>query len=63
LKVGGGLDVRVSQHVDARLIEFDYNPAFTHDRNARIVSGSFTNVLLAGRTAHVYTFGAGIVIH
>jgi len=63
MKVGGGLDLRVSRRIDIRLFEFDYNPVFSKDRNPRVVSGSFTSVSFRGKTANVYTFGAGIVFH
>jgi opacity protein-like surface antigen len=62
MKVGGGLDVRVSRRVDVRLIEVDYNPVFAGDRPWTSVSGPFT-FSVTGRTAHNFTIGAGIVIH
>jgi hypothetical protein len=63
LKVGGGLDLRVSRRIDIRVFEFDYNPVFSKDRNPTVTSGGFTSVSFRGRTANTYTFGAGIVIH
>jgi len=63
LKVGGGLDLRVSRRIDIRLFEIDYNPAFSKDRNPTVTSGGFTSVSFKGRTANTYTFGAGIVFH
>jgi Outer membrane protein beta-barrel domain len=63
LKVGGGLDVRVSRRLDIRVFEFDYNPAFSRNRNPTVTSGGLTSVSFTGRTANTYTFGAGIVIH
>lgn len=62
LKLGGGLDVRVSKHVDVRVFEFDYNPVFAGDRGYETISGPFT-FTSTGKTAHNYTFGFGIVIH
>jgi len=62
LKVGGGLDVRVSPRVDIRVIELDYNPVFAGDRGWTTVSGPFT-FTVTGKTAHNFTIGAGIVIH
>lgn len=62
MKLGGGLDVRLSRRLDLRLIEFDYNPIFAGDRSFRSVSGPFT-LDAAGKTAHNYTFSFGIVFH
>ncbi|HEY0006106.1 MAG TPA: hypothetical protein VGB17_15105 [Pyrinomonadaceae bacterium] len=62
LKLGGGLDVRVSRRIDLRLIELDYNPMFAGDRSYKTISGPFS-FSSTGRTAHNFTFGAGIVIH
>lgn len=62
MKLGGGLDIRVSKRVDVRVIQFDYNPVFAGDRNPRSISGPFT-VSFVGRTAQNFTIGAGIVIH
>ena len=56
LKLGGGLDIRVSPKVDLRLIEVDYNPIFLGDQ-------TFQGVTFQGQTQHNFTFGAGIVIH
>jgi hypothetical protein len=63
LKLGGGLDVRVSRRVDIRLIEADYNPVFAGDRHPQPVSGPFTSVALGGKTANNFTIGFGVVIH
>lgn len=62
LKVGGGLDVRVSPRVDIRVIELDYNPVFAGDRSWTTVSGPFT-FTVTGKTAHNFTIGSGVVIH
>ncbi|MFL6210417.1 MAG: hypothetical protein ACJ74W_16290 [Pyrinomonadaceae bacterium] len=62
MKLGGGLDVRAGRRVDLRVIEFDYNPVFTGDRNFKPISGPFT-FHATGKTAHNYTIGFGIVIH
>jgi hypothetical protein len=63
MKLGGGLDVRVSERVDIRVIQVDYNPVFAGDRRPRPVSGPFNSVRLEGRTANNFTIGVGIVIH
>ncbi|HEY0404353.1 MAG TPA: outer membrane beta-barrel protein [Pyrinomonadaceae bacterium] len=56
LKLGGGLDIRVSPKVDVRVIELDYNPIFLGDQT--ILGTTFQ-----GQTQHNFTIGAGIVIH
>jgi hypothetical protein len=63
LKLGGGLDVRVSKHVDIRVIQLDYNPVFAGDRSPKSVAGPFSAVHLTGKTAHNFTIGFGVVIH
>ncbi|MFS8085883.1 MAG: hypothetical protein ACMG6H_09650, partial [Acidobacteriota bacterium] len=60
---GAGLDLRVSRRIDIRLFEFDYNPAFSKNRNPTVANGGLTSVSFTGRTANTYTFGAGIVFH
>ena len=56
MKIGGGIDVRVSPRVDVRLIEFDYNPIFSGDQT---IEGE----TFQGSTQHNFTIGVGIVIH
>ena len=63
MKLGGGVDIRAGRRIDIRVFEFDYNPVFAGDRQARSIAGPFTNVSFTGKTAHNYTFGVGIVIH
>jgi len=63
LKLGGGLDIRAGKRIDIRVIELDYNPIFTRDRNAQSISGPFPTVSFKGTTAHSFTIGFGIVIH
>ena len=62
MKVGGGLDVRVSRRVDLRLFEFDYNPVFAGNRRPQSIAGPFT-ASFTGQRANNYTIGFGIVIH
>lgn len=62
MKVGGGLDLRISRRIDLRIVEFDYNPIFAGDRQFKTIEGplSFSST---GKTAHNYTIGVGIVFH
>ncbi|MFL6275057.1 MAG: hypothetical protein ACJ74G_07585 [Blastocatellia bacterium] len=62
MKLGGGLDVRVSRRIDLRVFEIDYNPIYAGDRTYKTISGPFTLDAM-GKTAHNYTFSFGIVIH
>jgi hypothetical protein len=62
MKLGGGLDVRVSKRVDVRLFEFNYNPIFAGDRPLA-GAGITVPITVNGRTAHNFTFGVGIVFH
>jgi len=63
MKLGGGIDVRVSNAVDIRVIEFDYNPMFAGDRRVKSISGPFDPVTFQGKSAHNFTVGFGIVVH
>jgi opacity protein-like surface antigen len=61
MKLGGGVDLRLSRRVDLRLFEFDYNPIFARDR---IVPGNAEFTLhVAGRRSDTYTFGFGLAFH
>jgi hypothetical protein len=62
MKIGGGLDLRVSKRVDIRVVQVDYTPVFPKDRNPQRISGPFTPSFV-GRTMNGLTIGAGIVIH
>jgi len=55
MNLGGGIDVRLNDRVDFRLIQVDYNPIFL---KSRIVEG----VNFPGRTAHGLRFSIGLVI-
>jgi opacity protein-like surface antigen len=63
MKLGGGLDIRVSKRIDLRVFEFDYTPVFAKDRRAKSIAGPFRNVAFTRDTAHNFTVGFGIVIH
>jgi opacity protein-like surface antigen len=61
LKLGGGVDVRLSPRVDLRIIEIDYEPIFAKDRNTPV--NGFFEQRVKGKTAQNVTFGVGIVWH
>jgi opacity protein-like surface antigen len=56
MKFGGGVDVRLSERLDLRVIEFNYNPIFRGDV-------TFDNEVFGGSTQHNFTIGFGIAIH
>ena len=65
MALGGGLDVRLSDRIDIRAIQFDYNPMrfdFT-DFGAIGVPGTPTFLGNDKRTLHNFLIGVGIVIH
>ena len=51
---GGGIDVKVHDRVDIRLIQIDYNPIFF---------GGVESLDLPNRTQNNFRFGFGVVIH
>lgn len=63
MKLGGGLDLRLSRRIDLRLVEFNYNPIFAGER--QLVGGPFpqTPIVAKGRTAQNFTIGFGVVFH
>src|SRR5437763_2381245 len=61
MKLGGGIDIRAGRRVDIRVFEFDYNPVFAGNRQAKSIAGPFNPVTFTGPTRHNYTFGFGIV--
>lgn len=62
LKLGGGLDVRLSERVALRLFEVNYNPVFARMRPLA-GQGITVPITVSGRTAHNFTVGVGIVFH
>ena len=56
LAVGGGLDVKVTKHIDVRVFQVDYNPTYIKDIE-------FDDFEINGRAQHNVRFGFGIVIH
>lgn len=61
LKIGGGIDVRLSPRLDLRLIEVGYEPIFAKDRNTP-VSALFEQ-RVKGKTAQNVTLSVGVVWH
>jgi hypothetical protein len=61
LKIGGGIDVRLSPRFDLRLIEVDYDPVFARDRRTPVIG--FFDQRVKGKTAQNITLSAGIVWH
>lgn len=53
---GGGLDVRVHEHIDIRLVQFDYNPIFFGDQNVGVFP-------LSNRTQQNMRMSFGLVFH
>lgn len=61
MKLGGGVDLRLSRRFDLRLIELDYNPVFT--RNYIVSGNPFDTIYVKSKTANNINIGFGIVIH
>jgi opacity protein-like surface antigen len=61
MKIGGGIDLPVSQHLDIRLIEADYVPIFAGSRHQP--GNADFDQTVGGKTANNITFGFGIVLH
>jgi hypothetical protein len=62
VKIGGGIDIRVTPAIDLRVIEIDYTPFYAKDRHYGSSSGPFT-FDVGGKTADNYTIGFGVVVH
>jgi len=63
LKIGGGIDVRISPRVDLRVIEIDYQPIFAGDRRTPVTGPFVFDQTVKGKTAKNVTFGVGLVWH
>ena len=63
--IGGGLDVRITERVDVRLFQIDYNPMRFdfRDFGAIGVPGTPTPTGDRKRTLHNFRIGIGIVLH
>jgi len=62
MKVGGGVDVRLTDRIDLRLIEVNYNPLFAGERPLK-GEGIDVPITVNGRTANNWTVGFGFVVH
>jgi len=63
LKIGGGIDVRISPRVDLRVIEIDYQPILARDRHTPVTGQFVFDQNVKGKTASNVTFGIGLVWH
>jgi opacity protein-like surface antigen len=61
MKIGAGADLRISERVDLRLFELNYNPIFARDRH--VPGNADFDLTVAGKRADNITIGVGIVIH
>jgi hypothetical protein len=61
LKIGGGIDLPVTPHLDVRVIEADYAPIFARSRHTP--GNADFDQSVKGRTAQNVTFGFGLVLH
>jgi opacity protein-like surface antigen len=63
LKIGGGIDVRISPRVDLRVIEIDYQPILARDRHTPVTGQFVFDQSVKGKTASNVTFSIGLVWH
>ena len=54
MNLGGGIDVRLNERIDIRVIQLDYNPIFLRSRTVE-------DVTFPSRTAHGLRFSVGLV--
>jgi opacity protein-like surface antigen len=59
MALGGGLDLRVSKHVDLRLFQIEWTPVFAKDR--RVVATDGTIFDLRGSRRNDWRFSVGVV--
>ena len=50
MALGGGLDVKLNDKVSLRLIQIDYNPVFSKDRDLTVTNARLAGAALTGRT-------------
>jgi hypothetical protein len=54
MKFGGGIDLKVSKNIDARLFQFDFNPIWRSEKNLGGNLGTLDNAM---RSNYMLTFG------
>lgn len=59
MKLGAGVDLRLTPKIDLRLFEINYNAIFARRRQVR----GDLDLSFAGRRADNFTIGVGIAIH
>ncbi len=61
--IGGGIDVRLSDRVDLRVFQFDYNPVFLGDRAIQRLNraGTLATDTLENQRADNFRFSIGVV--
>lgn len=64
LALGGGVDVKLSDRIGLRLIQFDYNPVFLRDRSISVLgqTGALATQTLEGQRSDNLRFSFGITI-
>lgn len=62
VRIGGGLDLRLNDRIDLRLIEVNYAPIFAEERPLT-GDGIDVPITINGRTANNWTVGFGVVVH
>jgi len=62
VRIGGGLDLRLNDRVDLRLVEVNYAPMFAEERPLT-GDGIDVPITINGRTANNWTVGFGLVVH
>jgi len=61
MKIGAGVDIPVTSHVDVRAIEINYTPIFAGGRH--VPGNADFDQSVKGRTAQNVTFSFGLVVH
>lgn len=61
MKLGGGIDLRLSRRIDLRLVEVDYNPIFTRDYS--VIGSPFGGLTQKSKRMNNFTIGFGVAIH
>jgi hypothetical protein len=61
MKIGGGIDLPLSQRLDVRILQVDYAPIFARSRH--VPGNADFDQRVTGKTAKNVTFGFGLVVH